>query len=158
MFKVPPAIAAERPKICRACKHYRPEFNTCGTLILGDKLSPEDLAEAEGLNEITHYRKKLRLCGCFMPIKVKYSLWRCPVNKWHRYKLDEKEAEALREFILGLPTQGVYTADVIKQAAEWFTKVTGQRQGCNSCRARIIIQYLQETVKVGSWEDFEEIN
>ena len=153
MFKVPPAIAAERLKICRACKHYRPEFNTCGTLILGDKLSPEDLELAEAANEVTHYRKKLRLCGCVMPVKTKYSLFRCPINKWGRYKLSEEETEALRAFVLGLPTQGVYTGSIIKEAAEWFAKMTGQRHGCSSCRARSVIEYLKDSVKVANFDD-----
>ena len=156
MFKVPPAVAIERLNLCKACKHFKVETQSCGTLILGDKLSAEDLAEAEALNEITHYRKKLRLCGCFMPTKTKYSLFRCPVNKWGRYKLNETEAEALREFILGLPTQGVYSAHTVKEAAEWFTKLTGQRQGCSSCKARMIIEYLKDSVKVGTWDDFGE--
>ena len=156
MFKVPPSIAIERLNICKACKHFKVETQSCGTIILGDKLSPEDLAEAEANNEITHYRKKLRLCGCFMPVKTKYSLFRCPINKWGRYKLNETEADALREFVLGLPTQGIYTAEIIKEASEWFTKITGQRQGCSSCKARMIIDYLKETVNVGTWDDSEE--
>ena len=61
MFKVPPSIAAERLTICSKCKHYKPETHSCGTFLFGNKLSPEDLAEAEASNEITHYRKKLRL-------------------------------------------------------------------------------------------------
>jgi len=154
MFKVPPAIAAERLKICRACKHYRPEFNTCGTLILGDKLSPEDLESAEAANEVTHYRKKLRLCGCVMPIKTKYSLFRCPINKWGRYQLSEDETESLRAFVSGLPTQGIYTAGIIKEAAEWFQKMTGQRHGCSSCRARMVIEYLKDSIKVANFDDF----
>jgi len=153
MFKVPPAIAAERLKTCEACKHYVKSTQSCGTLILGDKLSPEDLAEAEELNEVTHYRKKLRLCGCRMTVKTKYSLFRCPINKWGRYKLSEKETEELANFISGLPTQGVYTAQMVKEAAAWFTKMTGQRYGCSSCKAGIIFQFLKDSVSVANEVD-----
>lgn len=152
MFKVPPAIAAERLTICRACKHFKESTQSCGTLILGNKMSPEDLAEAEANNAITHYRKKLRLCGCHMPYKTKLSLWRCPINKWGRYKLNEEETEALAAFISGLPTQGVYTAQMVKEAAAWFTKMTGQRYACSSCKAKVIFDFLKDSINVADFD------
>ena len=152
MFKVPPAIAAERLTICRTCKHFVESTQSCGTLIFGEKLSPEDLAEAEANNSITHYRKKLRLCGCWMPVKTKYLLFRCPINKWHRYKLNDDETEALREFISGLPTQGVYTAQMVREAADWFTKMTGQRYGCSSCKAKVIFDYLKDSISEANFD------
>ena len=153
MFKVPPSIAAERLTICSKCKHYKAETHSCGTFLFGNKLSPEDLAEAEASNEITHYRKKLRLCGCKMPVKTKYALARCPINKWGRYKLNDEETEALQTFVSGLPTQGVYTATMIKEAVNWFTKMTGQRYGCSTCNARVIFDFLKDSVKVADIDD-----
>lgn len=152
MFKVPPAIADERMRTCKECKHFVESTQSCGTLILGDKLSPEDLAEAEKENQITHYRKKLRLCGCRMPVKTKYALARCPINKWGRFKLSEEETEALRDFISGLPTQGVYTAEMVREAAAWFTKMTGQRYGCSSCKAKVIFDFLKDSVSVADFD------
>jgi len=153
MFKVPPAIAAERLAACKECKHYKAETQSCGTFLFGNKLSAEDLAEAEESNQITHYRKKLRLCGCKMPIKTKYALARCPINKWGRYKLNEQETEALQAFVSGLPTQGVYTPTMIKEAVTWFTKMTGQRFGCGSCKARVIFDFLKDSVSAVDPDD-----
>jgi hypothetical protein len=153
MFKVPPAIAAERLTTCKACKHFVELTQSCGTLILGNKLSPEDLAEAEENNRVTHYRKKTRLCGCRMPVKTKYALARCPINKWGRYKLTDEETELLNAFISGLPTQGVYTAQMVKEAAAWFTKMTGQRYGCSSCKANTIFQFLKDSIREADVDD-----
>jgi hypothetical protein len=150
MFRVPQGIATERFKICKACKHFVESTQSCGTLILGDRLSAEDLAEAEKANEITHYRKKLRLCGCKMNLKTHISLFRCPINKWGRYKLNDEETAALREFISGLPTQGVYTQQHVKQASDWFTRMTGQRHSCSSCKANIIFNFLRESIREAS--------
>jgi len=152
MFKVPPAIAAERLTMCKECKYFKESTQSCGTFFLGDKLSPEDLAEAEASNQITHYRKKLRLCGCRMPVKTKYALARCPINKWGRFKLSEDETEALRDFISGLPTQGVYTAQMVKEAAAWFTKMTGQRYACSSCKAKVIFDFLKDSINVADFD------
>lgn len=153
MFLVPPQIAAERYKICQSCKHFRAPTKSCGTLILGDRLSPEDLAEAEKANEITHYRKRLRLCGCKMNMKTHLALFRCPVNKWGRYKLTDAETAALREFLSGLPTQGVYTQEHVKQAANWFTKMTGKSYGCSSCNAKVVFNYLKNAIRDASDDD-----
>jgi hypothetical protein len=81
-----------------------------------------------------------------MPTKTKYSLYRCPINKWGRYKLNEEETEALAAFISGLPTQGVYTAQMVREAAAWFTKMTGQRYGCSTCKAGVIFQFLKDSI------------
>lgn len=153
MFRVPQGIATERFKICKACKHFVESTQSCGTLILGDRLSPEDLAEAEKANEITHYRKRLRLCGCKMNIKTHLSLFRCPINKWGRYKLNDAETEALRDFLSGLPTQGVYTQQHVKQASDWFTRMTGQRPSCSSCNARVIFDFLKGSIRDANLDD-----
>jgi len=153
MFRVPQGIATERLKTCKTCKHYVESTQSCGTLILGDKLSAEDLAEAEKANEITHYRKKLRLCGCKMNFKAQFGLARCPINKWGRYKLNEAETEALREFVASLPTQGRITAETVKLASHWFTKMTGQTYGCSSCKANVIVKFLRDSIGSADIDD-----
>ncbi len=153
MFQVPQGIATERLKICKTCKHFVESTQSCGTFILGDKLSAEDLAEAEKVNEITHYRKKLRLCGCKMNFKVHFGLARCPINKWGRYKLSEEETQALRDFVSGLPTQGRINAETVKEASRWFSKMTGQSYGCSSCKANIIIRFLRDSIGEANLED-----
>ena len=151
MFTVPPSIRAQRLTTCQACKHFKPSTHSCGTLIIGRKLTPEELAEAEENNQITHYRKKTRLCGCYIPEKSKYSLERCPVNKWGYYKLNEEEARALATFVKELPTEGKFSAIDVRTAADWVYKMTGRRVSCASCNAKALINYLRS--EAGRVED-----
>lgn len=149
MFTVPPSIRAQRLATCKACKHFRPSTLSCGTLIFGNKLSPEDLAEANENNKITHYRRKTRLCGCYMPRKTKYSLYRCPINRWGRYRLSDEETELLRTFISGLPSQGSITGQTVRDLGEWVYKMTGKRISCVSCRGSDLISWLKTEIAEG---------
>jgi hypothetical protein len=153
MFTVPPSIRAQRLATCKACKHFRPSTLSCGTIIIGNKLSPEDLAEAEENNKITHYRRITRLCGCYMPRKTKYSLYRCPINKWGRYRLSDEETELLRAFISGLPSQGSITGQTVRELGEWVHKMTGSRVGCVSCRGSDLISWLKTEIHEGQLDD-----
>lgn len=146
MFSVPPSIQAQRLATCQACKHFVASTHSCGTLIVGRKLTAEELAEAEENNLITHYRKKTRLCGCFMPLKAKKALARCPVNKWGYYKLTEEETQVLREFVNNLTIDGKISGLDMKTAADWFYKITGRRVSCASCNAKTIISYIRSEV------------
>lgn len=78
MFIVPPAIQAERLNTCRACKWYNKKFGTCGTPVVGSDEYDED--EIEIRNTKTHYRKKIKLCGCFMNVKTKLTFASCPAE------------------------------------------------------------------------------
>jgi len=51
-FFVDKTTAQERYNICKTCEHFN-----------------ENL-------------KKCNICGCIMPIKVKISLYKCPIDKW----------------------------------------------------------------------------
>jgi hypothetical protein len=143
MFTVPPAIQAQRYKTCKACKHFNASTHSCGTIVIGRKLTDDELAEAEKNNVVSYYRKKTRLCGCFLPEKTKLSLFRCPLNKWGYYRLDENEAQELAKFIKELPTQGVYSVTTVRLAADWVYKMTGRRVSCASCNAKTIFNYLK---------------
>jgi hypothetical protein len=151
MFTVPPAIRAQRLATCKACKHFKSITHSCGTLVVGRKLTEEELAEAEENNQITHYRKKTRLCGCFIPEKSKWSLERCPINKWGYYRLNEEEARELAAFISGLPTDGKLSGVTVRLAADWVYKMTGRRVSCASCNAKALINYLRS--ETGRLED-----
>jgi len=146
MFTVPPAIRAQRLATCTACKHFRPLTHSCGTLIIGNKLSPEDLAEAEENNKITHYRRKTRLCGCYMPAKTKFALYRCPLNKWGRYRLNEEETELLKEFVQQLPTNGKIDVQTVKALNEWVYKMTGRRLSCSTCKGAELVNWIRSEI------------
>jgi hypothetical protein len=143
MFTVPPAIRAQRLATCKACKHFIESTESCGTLIVGRKLTPEELAEAEENNKITHYRRKTRLCGCYMPAKTKFALYRCPLNKWGRYRLTEEETELLRTFVSGLPVNGKIDVQTVKELNSWVYKMTGRRLSCSTCKGAELVQWIR---------------
>lgn len=60
----------ERILICQNCNYSKNEYfiTWCGTPILGDR--------------ILHNDKKIKLCGCNMNIKSKFTKSKCPANKW----------------------------------------------------------------------------
>ena len=68
MLLVDSKIADQRLEICRKCKHFVTTTASCGTLILG--------------KTITYKKKKVKLCGCAMPIKTKLKMGSCPIGKW----------------------------------------------------------------------------
>jgi len=143
MFTVPRQIRNERLSICQSCKHFVESTQSCGTLIVGRKLSPEELAEAEENNRITHYRRKTRLCGCFMPAKVHLSAYRCPINKWGRYRLTDAETELLREFVAALPEGGRIGVKTVKELNEWVFKITGRRMACQTCKGSELVNWIK---------------
>lgn len=83
---------------CSECKFYRKQTKSCGPLIVGQTLTDEEKEELQ----ITYYRKKVRLCGCYMPEKVKLAWSSCPVDKWGPIirDVDLKVIETEREDIL----------------------------------------------------------
>ena len=143
MFTVPQTIRAQRLATCLSCKHYVSSTQSCGTLIFGRKLTPEELAEAEENNKITHYRRKTRLCGCVMPHKVRFAVYRCPINKWGRYRLTEEESELLREFVSALPEGGRINIETVKALNEWVYKITGHRMKCQTCKGAELVNWIK---------------
>ena len=75
------SVRNERIETCRKCKHYT-KAKTCGTPIVG--------------KEVTHHKKKYKLCGCVMALKTKFKGQSCPLKKWTA-ELTPKEVESLRE-------------------------------------------------------------
>lgn len=70
MDEVKPLKAKERLEICRSCSFFVPSTQSCGPLIFG---------------KMEMYQgKKIRLCGCVMPIKVELKFAKCPAKKWTR--------------------------------------------------------------------------
>lgn len=146
MFTVPPAIRSSRLATCHSCKHYVHSTQSCGTLVFGRKLTPEELSEAEENNKVTHYRRKTRLCGCYMPRKTKFSLYRCPLNKWGRYRLNEEETELLKEFVQQLPTNGKIDVQTVKALNEWVYKMTGRRLSCSTCKGAELVNWIRSEI------------
>jgi hypothetical protein len=117
---VPPAIFNERIAKCRSCKFFKKETGSCGTLITGQT--------------VTHYRNKIRLCGCVMKWKAKYRFSSCPIGQWEAYNVSKKDIQDI-------------TPDEQKQLFAYFDKITGKvnpRTTCPPCVKSIITDILKE--------------
>jgi hypothetical protein len=138
MFTVPPAIRDSRMKTCQECKHYRKTTMSCGTLIVGNSV-PEE-------NEFNYRKKKVRLCGCVMPVKTKLIFAKCPLNKWDSFRLSKEEIAELREFVGGLPLSSL-SREQVKKLYEMKSKLTGRRENpstCGSCVAGLIKEFKNQ--------------
>ena len=47
-----------------------------------EKLNICKKCEFYGISPLKIYKDLCQKCGCYMPIKVKISLFKCPENKW----------------------------------------------------------------------------
>jgi hypothetical protein len=136
MFTVQPQVAAQRMKICRSCKWFKPETGSCGTLILGNTVE----ADAKE-NTVTHYRKKIRLCGCVMKVKTKLLTSECPAGKWGKHLMSDEDMQELREFVTSIGGAAKLDSDQVRKLYKWKGKLTGIPQEvsfCSSCVASVL--------------------
>ena len=120
-------------QICQTCKFYKEHTRSCGTLILGRNLKPEEVAEVEKELHVKHYKKKYRLCGCFLPAKTWGIFEACPIGKWGVHSLSETELQEIISFVDGLPTLGTYNADSVRELNKWYKLLTGSRKNISTC-------------------------
>jgi hypothetical protein len=147
----PQAIQATRLEICHACKFYNETTKSCGTLILGDEVKNDELTA-------THYRKKIKLCGCVVRAKVKLSISKCPAEKWDRHTskqgsvpLTDEQIKNLAEFIKSLEGKNRIYNDEVVNLFKWANKVSStyvEASTCPSCVVEII-NALKRVVKEG---------
>ena len=129
-----PKVRKERLQICQSCKWYKPQTKSCGTLILGNNVSEEILAE----NNVTYYKKEFTLCGCVMPVKTKLSMAKCPANKWTSALTDE-DINQIKEFLKTINViDGKFkaqriTSEQVNTIFEWMKKLKGQPVEISSC-------------------------
>ena len=138
MFTVPPALRDHRIKTCQECKYYRKTTMSCGTLIVGESV-PEE-------NEFNYRRKKVRLCGCVMPVKTKLMFAKCPLGKWESFRLSKEEIEELKTFVGGLPLSSL-SREQVKKLYELKSKLTGRREQpstCGSCVNSLIKEFKKQ--------------
>ena len=142
MFTVPPAIRDHRIKTCQECKYYKKTTMSCGTLIIGDSV-PEE-------NEFNYRKKKVRLCGCVMPVKTKLAFAKCPLNKWDSFRLSKEEIDELKQFVNDLPLSSLSMAQV-KRLYEMKSKLTGRREvptTCGSCVNSLIKEFKKQLAEL----------
>lgn len=143
MFIVPPSVQQARMSKCRECKFHKdtPVVGvTCGTFITGGEVPDE--------NKVTHYRKKIRLCGCKMSWKTKYALAKCPIGTWGVHNLTEEQIEHLENFLASIKGKSTVSSEQVQTLFKWKSRATGkyeQPQYCGQC-VTDLIRDMQEAI------------
>jgi hypothetical protein len=145
-FNVPLHIQRERLNTCKKCKFFVESTSSCGTLIAGagTEVDPEE-------NSVTYYKEKIKLCGCFMPLKVKFRFTSCPAHKWFALDWKQNEIAALDEFIKRIHKANKIESEDLKLLYYWFSKVTGKHEqpsGCASCIRDLITEFRRQLGKI----------
>jgi hypothetical protein len=134
----PREVRDQRRQICQGCKHYKPLFRSCNTLIIDRKLTPKEEAEARASNLVTRNKQKFELCGCFMPVKWRIPWVSCPLQKWGLHGLTEAEIEQLKEFLDSLPKNEIPSKEVT-ELFTWAGRIRGTKvTTCGECVKSII--------------------
>ena len=119
MFYVSAQKHSDRLHICKACKYYENSTKSCGTLIVGRR--------------ITYKGKKVKLCGCVMPIKAKLKVGSCPLDKWTSL-IDKEHLEEIKQIINSV--EGSITGDQNQRLTQLWNIAAGDNRkvsSCNSC-------------------------
>ena len=143
-FNAPLHIQRERLSICKKCKFYNGTFGTCGTPLIGGTVNPEE-------NDVTWYKEKIRLCGCFMDVKTKFRFTSCPARKWFAIDMKPEEIAALDTFIARISKANMIEQDDLQLLYYWFSKITKKHEkpsGCASCIRDLINEFRRQLGKV----------
>ena len=123
-----------RMDICRSCDHYKEDTRSCGTLIVGDYVN-------------VGKKRRVKLCGCVMPLKTKFKVSSCPLKKWSS-DVDKKHLKELKDLYGKIENGRIKTEDA-KQLVEAYNKTFGasrQLTSCGSC-LRELAKEIEETLK-----------
>jgi hypothetical protein len=143
-FNVPPIIQRERLEICKKCKWFNEKWKTCGTPLVGGNVQPEE-------NEVTYYKEKIKLCGCFMEQKVKFRFTSCPARKWNALDWSEIEIKKLDEFIQRIHGKAKIDHEDVALLYYWMGKITKKHEkpsGCASCIRDLISEFRRQLGKI----------
>jgi hypothetical protein len=143
-FNAPLHIQRERLATCKKCKFYQPTFGTCGTPLIGGTVEPEE-------NNVTYYKEKIKLCGCFMDVKTKFRFTSCPANKWFAIDMKPEDIAALDVFIQRVSKANKIEQEDLHQLYTWYGKITKRTErpsGCASCIRDLIKEFRRQLGKV----------
>jgi hypothetical protein len=144
-FAVPPHVRAQRYHSCLSCKHFVSSTRSCGTLIVGKDLTDEQVAEISEELLITHRKKKIRLCGCVMPVKAYLAFASCPIGKWNMHRIDSDDVNKLRAFIDSLEGKSKLSQEEVAELLRWNGMITGKKmQKCTECIRQLLADMRQE--------------
>ena len=137
-------IQRERLATCKKCKFYQATFGTCGTPLIGGTVEPEE-------NNVTYYKEKIKLCGCFMDVKTKFRFTSCPANKWFAIDMKPEDIAALDVFIQRVSKANKIEQEDLHQLYTWYGKITKRTErpsGCASCIRDLIKEFRRQLGKV----------
>jgi len=129
MLRVTDKTKLNRRSICDACEFYAKKSGTCGTPILG--------------NKVNYKGNKVKLCGCFMNIKILLKTSSCPIGRWNA-EVKKEDLTKMRELVKDLPN--VISAQQLTEVHDMWTIATGlprKRTNCASCVRKMIKELRQ---------------
>jgi hypothetical protein len=130
----------ERMSICKGCEHYNETTRSCGTLVLGDDLG--ELVSVKGK------KRKVRLCGCVMPMKTKFKTASCPLKKWVS-KVDADAIKDLQKLVEIADKYQRFSNEELKQFYKAYNQTFEagkQLSSCSSC-VKQMVQEAREALK-----------
>ena len=141
-FNAPTGTRNQRLETCRKCKFFKPATQSCGTLLIGGTVTPE----AEKENSVRHYKAKIKLCGCVMPVKTKLRFASCPAGRWSAFEVKPHEVEELRAFMAEITGKAKIDEQQAARLFAWKSKITGRREQFTTCGA-CVRELIQEINK-----------
>ena len=126
--------------ICKGCEHYNETTRSCGTLVLGDDLG--ELVSVKGK------KRKVRLCGCVMPMKTKFKTASCPLKKWVS-KVDADAIKDLQKLVEIADKYQRFSNEELKQFYKAYNQTFEagkQLSSCTSC-VKQMVQEAREAIK-----------
>jgi len=126
--------------ICKGCEHYNETTRSCGTLVLGDDIG--ELVEVKGK------KRKVRLCGCVIPVKTKFKTASCPLKKW-RSKVDADALKDLQKLVKIADQYRRFSNEELKQFYKAYNQTfeaAKELSSCSSC-VRQMVQEAREAIK-----------
>jgi hypothetical protein len=112
--------------------------------LIGGTVEPEE-------NNVTYYKEKIKLCGCFMDVKTKFRFTSCPANKWFAIDMKPEDIAALDVFIQRVSKANKIEQEDLHQLYTWYGKITKKTErpsGCASCIRDLITEFRRQLGKV----------
>lgn len=115
---------ARRLEICQACKYFKEDTKSCGTI-----LRPRTL------------KNGVYLCGCHMPTKTRFKVAKCGAGKWDE-QITAEELEQMRKVV---ELKGTISTKQIAELTETYNSVTGSNERVTTCSA--CLRQMQEKLR-----------
>jgi hypothetical protein len=142
-------IRKERWETCKGCKFFVAATSSCGPLITGRTLTPEETKQLE----VRHYKKKVRLCGCVMKVKTFLPFASCPAGKWGAVEMNgitpehvAKKRDEIVAFLKSIDGRPTLTTNEIKTLLGFIAYLYNRRVAMTTCSS-CIINYIDDLKK-----------